>query len=202
MKKRICLFVLNLFTLTLFAQAYKTAGGVRLGTNYGISLQQKINDNLTVEGVAHYDFRSKADFSLVGKQYKKLLIKNLTYFYGAGLHKGWIKDYYINDEGNKIDLEGQETKDPIGITGTAGVELTLGRINVSMDYRPKVNISGGPGLLDHNTALTVRYVLIEDNKKSPFNGIKGGNKSKGKAKSKSSKGKSSKPTMGRNGKGG
>lgn len=193
MKKRTCLFVLNLFTLTLFAQSYKTAGGVRLGTNYGISLQQKINDNLTVEGVAHYDFRSKADFSLVGKQYKKLLIKNLTYFYGAGLHKGWIKDYYINDEGNKIDIEGNETKDPIGITGTAGVEVTLGRVNVSVDYRPKVNISGGPGLLDHNTALTVRYVLIKENKKSPLGGIKSPKKGGGK------KGKSTKPGMGKRG---
>ncbi len=188
MKKKICIFILNLVTITMFAQSYKTAAGLRLGTNYGISVQQKITDDLTVEGVAHYDFRSKADFSLVGKQYKKLLIKNLTYFYGAGLHKGWIKDYYINDEGNRIELEGQETKDPIGITGTAGVEVTLGKINVSFDYRPKINISGGPGLLNHDTALTLRYVLIKENKKALFGGNKGKNK-----------GKTTKPKIGKRG---
>jgi len=176
----------------MFGQAYKTAAGLRLGSNYGLSIQQKITDQLTVEAVGHYDFRSKADFSLVGKQYKKLLIKNLTYFYGAGLHKGWIKDYYINDEGNKVALEGPDTKDPFGVTATAGVEATLGRINISFDYRPKINVSGGPSVLNHDTALTVRYVLIKESKKGPFSGIK--NKSKS-----SKKGKSTKPGLGKRG---
>lgn len=192
MKKSICIFALNLITLTMFAQSFKTAAGLRLGTNYGISVQQKITNDLTVEGVAHYDFRKKADFSLVGKQYKKLLIKNLTYFYGAGLHKGWIKDYYINDEGNRVDFE--DSKDPVGITGTAGVEVTLGKINVSFDYRPKINISGGAGLLDHNTALSVRYVLIKDSKKGVLGGIKGKNKGKS-----NSKGKTKAPRIGKRG---
>lgn len=175
MKKYMCLFALSLIGFSVVAQPYYNAVGVRLGKQYGISLQQKVYKNFTVEGLFHYDFRNTSSISVVGKQYKKIILPNFNYYYGAGLHKGWIKDNFL--EGAKVDAEGN-TSDPFGITGVAGIEMTLGKINIGMDYRPNINIVGGGGLLDHNTAISVRYVIMKD--KQPF---KTNNKKKKRKKS-------------------
>ncbi len=173
-----CFIALSLVGVSLMAQPYYNAIGVRLGKQYGISVQQKIYNNFTVEGLFHYDFRNTSSISVVGKQYKKIILPNLNYYYGGGLHKGWIKDNILeSDDGAKVDAEGN-TSDPFGITGVAGLEMTLGRFNIGMDYRPNINFTGGGGLLDHNTAFSIRYVIMKD--KQPF---KTGNKKKKRKKS-------------------
>ena len=52
MKKLIGLFVFSIITLGAYAQNYNTAGGIRISDGIGVTVQQRIADKLTVEGVA------------------------------------------------------------------------------------------------------------------------------------------------------
>ncbi len=175
MKKRMCAAALGLFlAVQAPAQAYKTAIGVRGEKNYGVSFQQKIAKNTSLEFIGRYNFRDKGSVSILAKQYKKLIFKNFTYFYGAGVSKGWLAD--------AVDPTTEApVKDPFAVAATAGVEMTFNRFNVSFDYQPSVNIAGGENFLEHGTAVTVRYVLFKEEKKGLFSGKnKKGKKSTGK----------------------
>ena len=47
-------FVLAILTITSFsltAQQYMTAGGLRLGTDWGLTVQQRLTKNMTFEGI-------------------------------------------------------------------------------------------------------------------------------------------------------
>ncbi len=89
------------------------------------------------------------------EQHQKLIGKNLNFYYGGGFHKGWIVS-----KSAELDL-----KAPTGITLIAGVEITLDRLNISLDYKPVLNVVSGERFYESQSALTLRYVLIKSKKK-------------------------------------
>ncbi|HRD82250.1 MAG: hypothetical protein IAE84_19870 [Saprospiraceae bacterium] len=142
-----------------FAQSYFTAGGLRMGTDWGLTLQQRVAKKTSVELILQTNFRRKEGmFTLLGEQHIPLISKRFNLYYGGGIHKGWYteKPLYGVDE--------PEISGPFGITAIGGAELTIGRLNLSYDVKPALNISGGSNVIYLQSGVSARYVIA----KKPF----------------------------------
>jgi hypothetical protein len=152
------LFLLGFLLPTfLGAQSYDAALGVRLGTDWGATAQVRlpfIQKNFVAETILQSSLqREEGLLTVLGKQHRPLLSRRLNLFYGAGIHTGWS---------NEIDPEtNEQSSGPFGVTGVVGAEMTIGKVNLSYDFKPAVNLSGGNSILYSQTAVSVRYVLAK-----------------------------------------
>jgi len=156
MKYRI-LPIFFVFTASLVsAQSYITAGGIRLGTDWGLTFKQRILEHVTVEGIAQQSFQ-REEFMLTGlvQRHYPVVFKGLNFYFGGGLHKGWNQQPTSFENPNGV-------KNPFGITGIGGLELTIGRLNISYDYKPALNLAGGEKTFYMQTGLSARYVFYGD----------------------------------------
>ncbi|MEM9921912.1 MAG: hypothetical protein AAF990_27655 [Bacteroidota bacterium] len=154
--KKIILSTLGLllFGQVLLAQKYRTAAGIRLGTEIGLTLQQHVKDKITLEGIFQTRIKTKEiKLTVLGERHYKLLGKRMNFYLGAGVHKGWNTDTEAT------------FGDPAGVTGVGGIELTLNRLNLSWDFQPAVNVVGGDRLFVSQSAVSLRYVFIKPKKK-------------------------------------
>ncbi|NOZ34334.1 MAG: hypothetical protein GXO80_03430 [Chlorobi bacterium] len=151
--KKIILIIYLLFIFNFsYSQSYFTAGGARLGTNWGLTFQQKILKHTTIEGI----FQSslvREELMLTGlvEHHFPLLTKRLNIYLGAGFHKGFVTD-------NTTDYQS-----PYGMSVIAGAEFTIARFVISYDYKPAFNFSGGENFWYSQTGISVRYVFIKQN---------------------------------------
>lgn len=137
----------------LSAQRYRTAVGARLGTGFGLTVQQKIFKQSTIEGIFQAPIRSTDDakITILYEEHKKLIGKRINFYYGAGFHKGWAAS--------------REDPDPSGATLIAGMEISLDRLNLSFDYKPSINMFSGVRFFESQSALSLRYILVKQKKK-------------------------------------
>lgn len=152
------LFCLFFLPLTISAQSYDLAAGLRLGTEWGASAQLRmpyIHKNFTVEGIIQQSIqREEGLFTLLGKQHRPILSRRLNLFMGGGIHMGWS---------NELQSDASPVKGPLGITGIIGGEATFGNVNISYDFKPAINVSGGSQRIYSQTAISVRYVIAKRN---------------------------------------
>ncbi|MEN0047738.1 MAG: hypothetical protein AAF806_11820 [Bacteroidota bacterium] len=149
MKKIILLMTFGLATLFTQAQGYDTAFGLRLGTEWGLTLKQRLAQRITAEGILQYSNRYKqTTITALGAQHFPLLVRNFNIYGGAGLHKG-----FVNIDGDDAP------KDPFGLTFIGGAEISVGRINVSWDIKPSINVTGGEKTIYTHTGVSVRYII-------------------------------------------
>lgn len=154
MKTNYCLLsVLLIVPYSLFSQHYRMAAGVRMGTEFGVSLQTKVVEHLTIETILNSSLsKNRQSVAFILEEHKSLLTNRLNYYIGAGPHQSWTRDSVTNLPG--------------GITAIMGAELTLGRYNISWDYRPSISLWGKePHKFTGETAITLRYIFWKDPKK-------------------------------------
>ena len=169
MRKLFFLFLLGSLPTLLAAQSYNTAGGVRLGTDWGLSLRQRLNGNIAAELILQNSLqnnREEAAVTLLGIVHKPLLMRNLNLFTGGGIHAGWSN--------------GATGDGSFGLDVLAGIELSISRLNLSWDIKPALNLSGG-NTLSLQSGVSLRYILWkrekyewEKNAKNKGRGKKGG----------------------------
>ena len=144
---------------TLQAQSYRTALGLRFSSEktIGLTVQQKIADQFTLEGILQTGGGNYGQHAviLLAEQHQKIFTKNLNLYYGLGVHKSWYKS---------VSLE-EEWSNPAGLATIVGLELALGRMALSVDAQPSLNIWGGHEFLQFATGFSLRYVLIKPKKK-------------------------------------
>ncbi len=152
MKYLFCLFIALFSGLLLHAQVYNTVGGIRLGTDWGITAKHRIDKKVTIEGIFQSSLR-REEVIITGliEKHSSLITKHFNFYTGIGLHKGW------NSESNQE----VPVKDPFGITGIAGAEFNLGRINISWDFKPAFNLTGGERTLYSQTGISLRYIFVK-----------------------------------------
>lgn len=141
-----------LFIAHANAQTYFTTGGIRLGSDYGITLKQFIMKKTTVEMILSTQDNAKTNLGLtfLADKHQPILTRNFNLFYGAGLSWNW---FYENPEGSV-------RRKKLGIPVQAGIELTIGKINLSWDYTPILYISTKSNAFYALKGLSVRYVFI------------------------------------------
>jgi hypothetical protein len=159
-------FVMLVFSgSSAMAQSYGTAAGIRMGNNkshrtIGLSLQQRVLPGITVEGIVQSDFSNNTTFHALAKKHSRLISRRFNYYYGAGLAYGWEESSHRVPETREIvHTYGNRT---MGADFIVGVELTLLRTNISLDYKPNINLVG-----DRNpwfagqVGMSARYVLVK-----------------------------------------
>lgn len=142
------------------AQSYKTAAGIRLGAGIGVSLNQHLWENNTLEIIARPGVTKSQHFGLtaVMKSHQKLLTRATNWYVGGGGH------YYFKNENDDADFV-----NPAGLTGILGVEATLGKLNFSFDWKPEYHLAGGDGdNFDAGAGVTLRYVFKKRERKKIF----------------------------------
>lgn len=151
-------------------QSYNTALGLRMGTEWGLTMRQRFHKNYAAEMLLQSSLqREETQLTILGLIHKPILTRRLNFYYGAGFHKGWADQLEVSYE------------DPWGIDFIAGLELTIGKINLSYDYKPAINLSGGEKTFYSQTGISLRYVIWkrdkypwEQNSKKKRNKGKGG----------------------------
>ncbi len=126
MLRFVLIFLLSSSTVNgTMAQHYITAMGIRMGTEMGITLQQRILPRTTIEGIFSTSAATALSMGTVLVQlHNPLISKRFNIYVGGGFHNRWLRG------------EEQARLTRRGVTGVAGAELTLGRINISWDFKP------------------------------------------------------------------
>ncbi len=151
----VCLMFL-MFGSISSAQTYNWTLGLRLGTEIGFTSVIRVAPKTTVEGIVFTSIKKDdIHLTLLGKQHFPLLSKRFNLYLGGGFHRGWIPS----------EVNGTLVKNPFGVAGVVGGEMTIGRINLGYDWKPVYNIKGGEGAFDSDTSISLRYVIFKKNRK-------------------------------------
>lgn len=156
------LLLMGLMTPTQ-AQTYNTTLGIRMSnTNsyrqFGVTMQQRWAKRLTFEGIFQTDFRDNHTAHWLIERHQPLIGRRLNWYYGAGPSFGSEESFRRVPETNeKIFTYGNRT---IGVDVIAGLELTLLRLNISLDVKPNFNMVGRENWMTVQTGISVRSVLI------------------------------------------
>ncbi|UOQ73612.1 hypothetical protein [Hymenobacter cellulosilyticus] len=145
------------------AQKYRTAAGFRLGAgNYGVTVQHKILDKVTLEGIGVVGTREFSG-TVLAERHFGILGPSLNYYLGAGGHLGNHKD------------DGAFG----GFDGIVGAEYKVAffPLVLSFDFKPSVEFNSADWAR-FPTAFSVRYVFVKEKKTGLFDGILGGDKDK------------------------
>ncbi len=79
MKKLIAILSFAIFATTLFSQSYMTAGGVRLGTDWGLTIQQRVAKSGTIEGILQSSLqRNEVMVTALYEHHYPMVIKKST----------------------------------------------------------------------------------------------------------------------------
>ncbi len=153
MKRRMLIALLGMGTVwCLHAQSYTTAAGLRMGTDWGLTLQQRVLEHTTVEVILQSSLqREEMMLTVLGEQHQPILSRRLNIYGGLGLHKGFRT---ATDVGWGA---------PVGLTLVGGAEFTIARLALSWDFKPAINLSGGEKGFYAQTGVSVRYVFVKGN---------------------------------------
>ncbi|MCC6460814.1 MAG: hypothetical protein IT260_10120 [Saprospiraceae bacterium] len=145
---------------TLSAQSYKTAAGIRIDNGVHLTVQQFIAQGWTAEGIVHTAVGSEdLGLTLLAEKHTKLLFRNFNIYGGIGGH------YYWHNEPR--GTEPIVDNNVYGLSFIGGAELSLGRLNVALDWKPELHLSESTETFGWNGAsVSVRYILAKRERKT------------------------------------
>lgn len=136
-----------LFASTAGAQAYKHQVGVRLGSidqvvSSGLSYRYNFNNNKAVEALVN--LRDPVSIGAMYEIFNPIkAVENLQWFYGAGAYASF------------------KGVDNFGIMGIAGMDYQFAEVpvNLSIDWKPELNIIEGVSFRAATVAVSVRFAF-------------------------------------------
>ncbi|HLT06043.1 MAG TPA: hypothetical protein VK014_00880 [Cyclobacteriaceae bacterium] len=155
---------LLLLTSSAMAQSYGTSLGLRFGNQrdfrtVGISGKHRINKGWTVEGILQSDFAYNTTFHALVERHERLISKRFNYYYGTGISFGQEASIFKDQTTKEIvSTYGNKT---MGLDLILGIELTLLKANVSIDYKPNINLFGRNPWYAGQVGISARSVLVK-----------------------------------------
>lgn len=141
MKKFLAIAALLVATLTVSAQEYNWAAGLRLGGFNGLTLKKNMDKN-ALEFGASWGIGNYLTVDGVYEWQQPVIADGFTLYYGAGAYLGLAGQAFF-----------------LGAEGVVGLEYQLPEFPMafSLDYRPGLNIMPGLGFNAINFGLGVKY---------------------------------------------
>ena len=159
----VLLFALLFCGTSLSAQSYITGLGLRLGNipthrTLGLTLQQRIFKQVTLEGIVQTDFQYNSTAHLLIEKHNRIISKRFNYYVGCGFSVG-------NEQSTEEDHETQTIittfgNKTMGVDLIAGIEATLLGFTASLDFKPNINLVGRNKFFQSQVGISLRYVLI------------------------------------------
>ncbi len=152
-------FVLVVMTGAL-AQTYNTAIGIRMDDGVNITGKQALVGKYMLEGMLHTPILSKdVGGSILVEKHRKLIGRNLSLYAGGGIHMYW------HNSGKFAD--GEVTDKVLGISGIGGLDVCVGRLNLSVDVLPEIHLTGEPkhAFEFNGVAISARYIVDKKERK-------------------------------------
>ena len=141
MKKFLMMAALMVATLTVSAQDYDWAVGLRGGGFSGLTAKKNMDATAIEAGLSFYGGGLAID--AVYEWQTPVFTDGMHLYYGAGAYTNIYKGYF-----------------GLGVEGVVGLEYRL-PINfplaISLDYRPGLNLLGGVGFWGGNFGFGVNY---------------------------------------------
>lgn len=131
------------------AQKYRTAAGIRLGGNeFGATVQQRIMEKSTLEGMALVGSREYSG-TVLFQQHFPILGKRFNYYLGGGGHIGNLKDSGVFT----------------GLDAVLGVEYKINGLPflLSADVKPALHFNHEEWV-KLATGISIRYVIVPEKK--------------------------------------
>lgn len=160
----IILLLMPVFVHSATAQSYGTSLGLRFGNqqdfrSLGLSAKHRIQKGWTMEGIIQSDFNYNTTFHALIERHERLISKRFNYYYGTGISLGQEAST-VKDRSTKeiISTYGNHT---LGIDLIFGVELTLLKANISIDYKPNINLVGRDPWYAGQIGISARSVLVK-----------------------------------------
>lgn len=156
MKKNLFVLFFILISCNLFSQDYKAAVGLRAGYNNGVTGKYFIQRDVAIEGLIALRWSGVNITGLYEKhKFSAFKERRLNWFYGFGAHIGFwgtssTNPWFNDDDGSHV---------VIGVDGIVGLEYNIKEIpfNISIDWKPAVNIIGKSNMWFDNAAISFRY---------------------------------------------
>jgi len=149
----------------ILAQSYGTSAGLRLGSNknhrtLGVSVQQRVLKDITLEGILQSDFSNNHTAHLLVEKHSRIISRRFNYYYGAGMSFGSEESLVRNQETREITRTyGNAT---VNADLIIGIEMTMLSTNISLDYKPSVNIIGNRGpWYAGQVGISARHVIVK-----------------------------------------
>ena len=141
--------------VTVSAQNYNTAIGLRSGFSNGITVKHFLSHNTAVEGIFSTRWRGINLTGLYEVHVKSFDLDELSWYYGVGGHIG----FWDGDHVGWADDNAAYTV--IGVDGILGLEYCFNKIPfcVSVDWKPVLNLVGYSGFWGDGGALSIRYTF-------------------------------------------
>lgn len=155
------LLTLSIFiVLSLHIQAQKSnAIGLRGGFSSGVTFQHYLNESHAIELIAHSRWRGTVLTGLYEVHKPFFDVSGVKWYYGIGAHVGFYRYYKGGPKWHKDEWRG--TRSVIGADAILGLEYFFDEIpfNISVDWKPVINVIGYSGLWADEAALSIRYVF-------------------------------------------
>jgi hypothetical protein len=147
-----------------FSNSKGTSAGLRLGNNqdyrtFGLTGKQRLMKGITAEAIIQSDFTANTTAHLLLARHRPMISKRFNYYYGGGLSVGMEESRQkVPESMQVITTYGNPT---MGVDFVLGVEMTLLKLNLSLDYKPNINLTGKEQWYGGQVGISVRPVLVK-----------------------------------------
>jgi hypothetical protein len=156
MRKYLILLVMVLCVSAVAqAQDYNTGIGFRGGYFNGLTVKHFVSNKAAFEGILSSRWRGLQITGLYEIHGEAFNTNRLNWYYGFGAHIGFW-------DGNETQWGNRGTNyTVIGIDGILGMEYNFieAPFNISIDWKPSMNLVGYTGFWGDGGALSIRYIF-------------------------------------------
>lgn len=156
MKKLVIVLIGILINVAVVqAQDYNTGIGVRGGFSNGLTIKHFLNSNAAVEGLLSTRWHGVNITGLYEIHNQAFQTPRLNWYYGIGGHLG----FWDGSKNHPWFNDGSYTV--VGIDGIIGLEYNFEPIpfNISLDYKPALNLIGYTGFWGDEVAFSLRFIF-------------------------------------------
>lgn len=154
--RKIVLTVILAFSIVALssAQDYNTGVGLRAGLSQGVTLKHFVSNKAAFEGLLSTRWGGFEITGLYEIHNEAFEVDHLNWYYGFGAHIGFW-------DGNTSWGVVNTSYTVIGIDGILGIEYNFSEapINIGIDWKPAINLTGYSGFWPDGGAISVRYIF-------------------------------------------